>query len=45
LTSAGGRNLCVRVSVESGAGRILAYGVSIDNISGDAIYIPAETIE
>jgi hypothetical protein len=33
------------VSVESGAGRILAYGVSIDNISGDAIYIPAETIE
>jgi len=45
LTSAGGRNLCVRVSVESGDGRILAYGVSIDNISGDAIYIPAETIE
>jgi len=45
LTSAGGRNLYVRVSVESGAGRILAYGVSIDNISGDAIYIPAETIE
>ena len=45
LTSAGGRNLYVRLSVESGAGRILGYGVSIDNISGDAIYIPAETIE
>ena len=25
------------------AGRILAYGVSVDNTSGDAIYIPAET--
>ena len=45
LTTAGGRNLYVRVSIESGEGRILAYGASIDNTSGDAIYIPAETIE
>jgi hypothetical protein len=45
LTDSGGRNLYVRLSVESGEGRILAYGASIDNTSGDAIYIPAETIE
>ncbi|MEP6993153.1 MAG: S8 family serine peptidase [Acidobacteriota bacterium] len=35
-------NLYLEFSVESGAGRILPYGVSIDNTSGDAIYIPAQ---
>jgi hypothetical protein len=37
-----GSNVYLRFRVEQGAGRILAYGVSIDNTSGDAIYIPAE---
>ncbi len=45
LPDSGESNVYLRVQVESGAGRILAYGVSIDNTSGDAIYIPAETIE
>ncbi len=35
-------NLYLQFSVESGPGRVLAYGVSIDNTSGDAIYIPAQ---
>ena len=35
-------NIYLQFSVASGSGRILAYGVSIDNTSGDAIYIPAE---
>ncbi len=45
LPEGGGGNVYLRVRVESGAGRVLAYGASIDNTSGDAIYIPAETIE
>jgi hypothetical protein len=36
------RNLYLQFSVASGAGRVLAYGVSIDNTSGDAIYLPAQ---
>ncbi|MFY9550913.1 MAG: S8 family serine peptidase, partial [Thermoanaerobaculia bacterium] len=36
-------NVYLRISVESGAGRILAYGAAIDNTSGDAIYIPAQS--
>jgi subtilisin-like proprotein convertase family protein len=35
-------NLYLEFAVVSGAGRILAYGVSVDNTSGDAIYIPAQ---
>ena len=45
LLPQGGRNVYLRVRVVSGAGRILAYGVSIDNTSGDAIFIPAERLE
>jgi hypothetical protein len=45
LLPEGGANVYLRIRVVSGEGRILAYGVSIDNTSGDAIYIPAETIE
>jgi hypothetical protein len=45
LLPEGGRNVYLRFRVVSGEGRVLAYGVSIDNRSGDAIYIPAETIE
>jgi hypothetical protein len=33
-------NVYLRFRVESGAGRVLAYGASIDNASGDAIYVP-----
>jgi subtilisin family serine protease len=35
-------NVYLQFSVASGAGRVLAYGVSIDNTSGDAIYVPAQ---
>jgi subtilisin family serine protease len=35
-------NVYVQFSVASGSGRVLAYGVSIDNTSGDAIYVPAQ---
>lgn len=35
-------NVYAQFTVESGAGRILPYGASVDNKSGDAIYIPAE---
>ncbi len=42
LPDSGESNVYLRVQVESVGGRILAYGVSIDNTSGDAIYIPAE---
>ncbi|HEY2798533.1 MAG TPA: S8 family serine peptidase [Thermoanaerobaculia bacterium] len=35
-------NLYLEFTVASGAGRILAYGVSVDNTSGDAIYVPAQ---
>jgi hypothetical protein len=45
LLPSGGRNVFLRVRVVSGEGRILAYGVSIDNTSGDAIFIPAERLE
>jgi hypothetical protein len=27
--------------MEGGAGKALAYGVAVDNTSGDAIYVPA----
>lgn len=36
------KNLYVQFTVESGTGRILAYATSVDNKSGDAIYIPAQ---
>lgn len=35
-------NLYLQFQVESGAGRVIPYGASVDNKSGDAIYIPAE---
>jgi len=35
-------NVYVEFAVSSGAGRVLAYGVSVDNTSGDAIYMPAQ---
>ena len=35
-------NIYLEFSVASGTGRVLPYGVSIDNTSGDAIYIPAQ---
>jgi hypothetical protein len=35
-------NIYVQFSVLSGGGRILPYGTSVDNTSGDAIFIPAE---
>ncbi len=40
--SAGADNVYLRFTVTAGSGRVLAYGTSIDNISGDAIYIPAQ---
>jgi len=39
---AAARNLYVQFTVEGGAGRVLAYATSVDNKSGDAIYIPAQ---
>ncbi len=41
LPEAGASNVYIQFEVTSGAGRILAYGVAVDNTSGDAIYIPA----
>lgn len=41
LPSTGASNVYLQFEVQSGAGRILAYGVAVDNTSGDAIYIPA----
>jgi len=35
------RDLYLRFEVSGGGGRILAYGVAVDNASGDAIYVPA----
>ncbi len=35
-------NVYLEFTVDSGAGRILAYGVSVDNTSGDAIYVPGQ---
>jgi subtilisin-like proprotein convertase family protein len=35
-------NLYLEFTVQAGAGRVLGYGVSVDNTSGDAIYIPAQ---
>ncbi len=40
--SAGADNVYLRFTVTSGSGKVLAYGTSIDNTSGDAIYIPAQ---
>ena len=34
-------NVYLQFELEGGAGRILAYGVAVDNTSGDAIYVPA----
>jgi len=36
-------NVYLRMRVVSGSGRVLAYGAAIDNTSGDAIYIPAQS--
>jgi subtilisin-like proprotein convertase family protein len=35
-------NIYLQFGVEGGAGRVLAYGVAVDNTSGDAIYLPAQ---
>jgi hypothetical protein len=35
-------NIYVQFSVASGAGRILPYGTSVDNQSGDGIFMPGE---
>ena len=32
----------LQFELEGGAGKILAYGVAVDNTSGDAIYVPAQ---
>jgi hypothetical protein len=34
-------NVYLQFELEGGAGKILAYGVAVDNTSGDAIYVPA----
>ncbi|HEX9304184.1 MAG TPA: S8 family serine peptidase [Thermoanaerobaculia bacterium] len=34
-------NIYLQFELEGGAGKILAYGVAVDNTSGDAIYVPA----
>ena len=34
-------DLYLRFEVVGGGGRVLAYGVAIDNASGDAVYLPA----
>jgi hypothetical protein len=41
MPAAGSGDLAVSFRVISGAARILGYGSSIDNRSGDAIYVPA----
>ena len=35
-------NIYLQFGVEGGTGRVLAYGVAVDNTSGDAIYLPAQ---
>ena len=35
------RDMYLRFEVVGGGGRVLAYGVAVDNASGDAIYVPA----
>jgi len=35
-------NIYLQFVVEGGTGRVLAYGVAVDNTSGDAIYVPAQ---
>jgi hypothetical protein len=35
------RDLYLRFEVVGGTGRVLPYGVAVDNASGDAIYVPA----
>ncbi|MEX0880024.1 MAG: S8 family serine peptidase [Thermoanaerobaculia bacterium] len=42
LPPTGASNVYLQFEVQAGAGRVLAYGVAIDNTSGDAIYIPAK---
>jgi subtilisin-like proprotein convertase family protein len=34
-------NIYLQFEMEGGAGKALAYGVAVDNTSGDAIYVPA----
>ena len=34
-------NIYLQFELEGGTGKILAYGVAVDNTSGDAIYVPA----
>ncbi|HMA18349.1 MAG TPA: hypothetical protein VKS03_07915, partial [Thermoanaerobaculia bacterium] len=35
-------NIYLQFELDGGAGKILAYGVAVDNTSGDAIYVPAQ---
>jgi hypothetical protein len=35
-------NIYLQFELEGGAGKALAYGVAVDNTSGDAIYVPAQ---
>ena len=35
-------NIYLQFELEGGGGKILAYGVAVDNTSGDAIYVPAQ---
>jgi subtilisin family serine protease len=44
LPATGASNVYLQFEVLSGAGRILVYGVAVDNTSGDAIYIPATRV-
>ena len=44
LPASGASNVYLQFEVQSGSGRILAYGVAVDNTSGDAIYIPARRV-
>ena len=35
-------NVYLQFELAGGAGKVLAYGVAVDNTSGDAIYVPAQ---
>jgi hypothetical protein len=35
-------NVYLKFELAGGAGKVLAYGVAVDNTSGDAIYVPAQ---
>jgi subtilisin family serine protease len=35
-------NVYLQFELDGGAGKVLAYGVAVDNTSGDAIYVPAQ---